>query len=232
MRALFTLAALAACTASSGCVTAAVGAAAGVGLFAVQDRTIGEGIDDATASQRVKTRLMAADYRAFREVDVEVAESVLLLSGVVPTEEHRRAAETIARTVPNLRSVYLELEVGAPSTLAENAQDEWITAQVRTRLFASPAVRGINVNIETFRGAVFLMGLARTDLELRRAAEIASIVPGVRRVVSFMEVRTAPVPYYAAGTITPPAPDFRGTQPAQTAVTADAYQGADAGYGH
>ena len=231
MRALVTLAALAACTASSGCVTAAVGAAAGVGLFAVQDRTIGEGIDDATASQRAKTRLMAADYQAFREVDVEVAERVLLLSGVVPTEEHRRAAETIARTVPNLRSVYLELEVGAPSTMAESAQDEWITAQVRTRLFASPAVRGININIETFRGAVFLMGLARTDLELRRAAEIASIVPGVRRVVSFMEVRAAPAPYYAAAAIAPPAPDFRGTQPAQTVVTADAYHGADPGYG-
>lgn len=213
MRALVTLAALAACTASSGCVTAAVGAAAGVGLFAVQDRTIGEGIDDATASQRVKARLIAADYQAFREVDVEVAESVLLLSGVVPTEEHRRAAETIARTVPNLRSVYVEVEVGAPSTMAENAQDEWITAQVRTRLFASPAVRGINVNIETFHGAVFLMGLARTDLELRRAAEIASIVPGVRRVVSFMEVRAAPVPYYAAAAATPPTPDFRVARP-------------------
>lgn len=214
MRALATFAALAACTASSGCVTAAVGAAASVGLFAVQDRTIGEGIDDATASQRVKTRLMAADYQAFREVDVEVAEGALLLSGGVPTEEHRRAAETIARTVPNLRAVYVELEIGAPSTLAQSAQDEWITAQTRTRFFASPAVRGVNVNIETYHGTVYLMGLARTDLELRRAAEIASIVPGVRRVVSFMEVRAAPVPYYAAA-ITPPAPDFRIAQPDQ-----------------
>lgn len=231
MRALVTLATLAACTASSGCVTAAVGTAASVGLFAVQDRTIGEGIDDATASQRVKTRLMAADYQAFREVDVEVAEGVLLLSGVVPTEEHRQAAETIARTVPNLRSVYVEVEVGAPSTMAENAQDEWISAQVRTRLFASPAVRGINVNIETFRGAVFLMGLARTDLELRRAAEIASIVPGVRRVVSFMEVRAAPAPYYAAASATPPSPDFRVAQPAQTAAAADTNLSAEPGYG-
>lgn len=190
-------AALAACASTGGCVTAAAGAAAGVGLFAAQDRTIGEGIDDATASQRVKMRLMAADRVAFAEVDVEVAERNLLLSGSVPTEEHRSAAETIARSVPNLQYVYNELVVGEPSTWARSAQDEFITAQIRTRLTASSSVRAININIETFHGNVYLMGTARSDLELRRAAEIASIVPGVVRVVSFMQVRSPPAPYHA-----------------------------------
>ncbi len=209
MRAPFlTLAALAACAATSSCVTAAVGAAAGVGLFAVQDRTIGEGIDDATASQRVKTRLIAADRAAFAEVDVEVAGRNLLLSGSVPTEEHRRAAETIARSVPNLANVFNELVVGEPSTWARSAQDELITAQVRARLTASSSVRAINVNIETFHGNVYLMGTARTDLELRRAAEIASVVSGVQRVVSFMQVRPAPAPYYAQAQL-PPEPEYR-----------------------
>jgi osmotically-inducible protein OsmY len=207
---LLTLAALAACAGASGCVTAAAGAAASIGLFAVQDRSIGEGIDDAVASQRAKARLMAADRAAFAEVDVEVAGGNLLLSGTAPTEEHRRAAETIARGVPNLRYVYNELVVGEPSSLGRSAQDEWITAQIRTRFFASPAVRSVNINIETFHGNVYLMGNARSDLELRRAAEIASTAPGVRRVVSFMQVRAAPAPYYAAGEATPPMPEYRG----------------------
>ncbi len=207
---LVILAALAACAGASGCVTAAAGAVAGVGLFAVQDRSIGEGIDDAVASQRAKARLMAADRAAFAEVDVEVAGGNLLLSGTAPTEEHRRAAETIARGVPNLQYVYNELVVGEPSTLSRSAQDEWITAQIRTRFFASPAVRGVNINIETFHGNVYLMGTARTDLELRRAAEIASTAPGVRRVVSFMQVRAAAAPYYAAAEATPPPPEYRG----------------------
>lgn len=203
-----TLAALAACVSASGCVTAAIGATAGVGLFAAQDRTIGEGIDDAMSSQRVKTRLMAADHSAFAEIDVEVAGGNLLLSGTAPTEEHRQAAETIARSVPNLQNIYNEVVIAEPSSFARSAQDEWITAQIRTRLLASPAVRGININIETFHGTVYLMGLARSDLELRRAAEIASVVSGVQRVVSFMQVRAAPAPYYAAAA-GPPAPEYR-----------------------
>ena len=209
-----TLAVLAASAAVSGCVTAAIGTTASVGVYAVQDRSIGEGIDDATASQRVKMRLMAADQSAFREVDVEVAGRNLLLSGSVPTAEHRQAAETIARSAHIIENVYNELVVGEPSSFERSAQDEWITAQVRTRLTASSAVRAINVNIETFHGNVYLMGIARSDHELRRAAEIASVVGGVRRVVSFMQVRRAEAPYYVEIEAGPPAPEFAGEAPA------------------
>ncbi len=209
-KSLFTAAALAACASISGCMTAAVGAAAGVGVFAVQDRTIGEGIDDAAASQQVKARLLAADRAAFQEVDVEVAGGNLLLSGVAPTQEHRQAAETIARSVPTLHNIFNEIFVGPPSSFARNAQDEWITAQIRTRLTASPTVRAINVNIETFNGNVYLMGTARSDHELRRAAEIASTVGGVQRVVSFVQVRPAPVPYYARANAIPTPPEYHG----------------------
>ncbi len=198
MRSRFTvLAALGACAAASSCATAAVGAAASVGVYAVQDRTIGEGIDDATTSQQVKVRLLAADNAAFAEVDVEVAGGNVLLSGVVPSDAHRQTAETIARGARNINAVYNELFVGPHSSFARSAQDEFITAQIRTRLTASPSVRAVNVNIETFQGNVYLMGTARSDHELRRAAEIASLVGGVRRVVSFMQVRPAPLPYYA-----------------------------------
>jgi osmotically-inducible protein OsmY len=200
-----------ACAGASGCVTAAVGAAASVGVYAAQDRTIGEGIDDATASNQVKMRLLAADRAAFAEVDVEVANGNLLLSGATPTAEHRQAAETIARSVTTLHNVYNEIFIGPRSGFVRNAQDELITAQIRARLTASPAVRAININIETFQGNVYLMGTARSDQELRRAAEIASVVGGVQRVVSFMQVRAPPQPYYAQA---PAGPEYRGEQSA------------------
>lgn len=202
------LAALAACASASGCITAAVGAAAGVGVFAVQDRSIGQGIDDASASQQVKARLMAADHAAFGEVDVEVAGGVLLLSGAAPTEQHKQAAETIARSVANIDTVYNEIFVGPRSGIVRSAQDELITAQIRTRLTASSSVRAINVNIETFHGNVYLMGTARSEHELRRAAEISAVVPGVRRVVSFMRLHQQSTPHYAQAA--PPEPDYRG----------------------
>jgi osmotically-inducible protein OsmY len=195
---LLTLAALSACALSTGCATAVVGAAASVGMFALQDRTIGEGIDDATASQEVKARLMATDRAGFAEVDVEVAQGSVLLSGVAPTDQHRQAAELVARNVRSVHTVYNEIFVGPRSGFVRSRQDDMITAQVRTRLVASRNVRGINVNIETFGGNVYLMGLVRSDQELQRAAEIASTTPGVRRVVSFMQIEQQRTANFAA----------------------------------
>ena len=97
-----------------------------------------------------------------------------------------KPSRAASRTVDN---VYNEIFVGAPSSFVRSAQDELITAQIRARLTASPRVRAININIETFHGNVYLMGIARSEQELQRAAEIASVVGGVRRVVSFMQVR-------------------------------------------
>ncbi len=197
------LAALSACALSSGCVTAAAGAAASVGLYAMQERTLGEGTDDAAASQEVKTRLMATDRAGFAQVDVEVSGGSLLLSGTTPSEEHRQTAELIARNVRSVHTIYNEILVGQRSGVLRNAQDEWITAQIRARLTASAAVRAINVNIETFNGKVYLMGYARSETELQRAAEIASTAPGVQRVISFMQIRSHETGYAAAP---PPAP--------------------------
>jgi len=197
LRLLTLAAASTACALTGGCAIAGAGAAAGVGLFALQERTIGAGIDDAAASQQIKSRMLAADASGFAEVDVEVSSSIVLLSGAAPSEQHRQTAEMIARNVGSVTQIYNEIFVGPRSGFVRSAQDELITTQIRARLLASPSVRAINVNIETYHGSVYLMGLARTDAELRRAAEIASYVPGVERVVSFMRVRQ-PAGYVAA----------------------------------
>jgi osmotically-inducible protein OsmY len=194
---LVLLAIVAASTLSSGCVAAAVAGAGAVGMMAVQDRTFGEGIDDTAASSTVKTRLLAADANGFQQVDVVVEEGNLLLAGAVPDEQHKQTAEMIAHSVRTVHTVYNELNVGPARRLGRNANDEWISTQIRTRMVASPHVHFQNVNILTFNGNVYLMGLARSDDELHRAAEIASTVPGVQRVVSFMQVRERNPSYVA-----------------------------------
>jgi osmotically-inducible protein OsmY len=192
MRAPLLLAALAAAASTGGCVTMAVAGAAGVGVFAAQERTIGQGIDDAAASAELKARLLRIDSAAFSRVDVEVAQGKALMSGAVPTAEHRIEAERIAWTVRQVSDVANELEVGPTPGVWRSALDELITAQVRARILADPAVHGIDFNIETNKGTVYLMGLARDQAQLARAAEIASYTRGVKKVVSYVEVRKAP----------------------------------------
>lgn len=182
----------------------AAGAAAGVGMAAVQDRTAGEVMDDGHAYGEVKARLMAADAEGFRDTHVEVYDDNLLLSGSAPDEQHHQAALMIARAHPTIRNVYDELAIGERTTLGDAVGDQLIGAQIRTRLLASPRVRAVNINLEVFHGDVYLMGTARSDDELRRAAEIASAVGGVRRVVSFMQVMQARERAIEAANSSPP----------------------------
>lgn len=172
----------------SGCVTAAVGAVGAVGVSAFQDKSFGESLDDATASNELKARLMTSSPSAFNEVDVEVAGRMALLTGRVPTMEDRLEAERIAWNVGLLQNVANEIQVRDKGGVRQNLNDEWITGRVRSRLLGDGEVKSVNVNIETYDGVVYLMGLARSQQELQKIAEHASKVRGVKEVVSYIQL--------------------------------------------
>ena len=173
----------------SACAVAAVGAAGAVGVAAVQDKTVGEALDDATASNVIKTRLLNKSGERFAGVDVEVTGGLVLLSGRVNSPEDRVEAEGVAWKQPQIDDVANEIRIAPPGGFVSNVADEVITARVRTALVTSKTVKSVNFNIETYDGVVYLMGIARSQKELQHAAEKASVVGGVKQVVSYVELR-------------------------------------------
>ena len=112
-------------------------------------------------------------------------------------------ANRVVSAVPGVRALYDEIEVAPAEGAWDDAQDAWITTRVRSELVLDPDVRSVNYTVDTENGSVYLIGSARSQYELDRAARIARYVPGVKRVVSYVEIRSgAPV---AAGTAAPPA---------------------------
>lgn len=172
---------------TTGCVVAAVGAAGTAAVSASQERTFGEAIDDAAVSAEVKSKLLA--HGGLGEVDVEVAGGLVLLSGRVMTPELRVTSESIAWSAKRTRDVANEIRVEAPGGFFANASDELITARVRSRLIGSSSVQSRNINVETYGGVVYLLGIVRDREELEKAAEEASYAGGVNQVVSYMRLR-------------------------------------------
>ena len=54
--------------------------AGAVGTAVIQEKSVGTALDDATASSEIKTKLLSEDRKRFGEVDVEVANGLVLLS--------------------------------------------------------------------------------------------------------------------------------------------------------
>jgi osmotically-inducible protein OsmY len=203
-------------TSLCGCPLAIVGgvaAAGGAGYAANQERGVGGTANDFSIKTNIQAALAKTDPEMAAHLDVTVYEGRVLLTGSAPDPQIKAAAGEAAKSVPGVRAVYDEVEV-APSEGAWNlTKDAWITSRVRSSLVFSD-IRSVNYNVETVDGSVYLIGSARSRAELNHATDLARNVQGVRRVVSYVEIRPgeppgsqqaeSPPPVYSAA---PPGPE-------------------------
>jgi osmotically-inducible protein OsmY len=144
-----------------------------------------QGLDNASAEMAIKSRMLRGDGN-FSGVDVVVVDGVALLMGHVPSEADKDEAGRIAWSAPNVRDVGNELIVNPEGRTLLGAHDQVLLSQVRARLLADGNIQSTRVHVEVYDGVVYLLGRVRSAREAQAAAEHASVVPGVARVVSFL----------------------------------------------
>ncbi len=149
-----------------------------------EERTTRDALTDIEIETTVNNNLLNASPELFRRVGVDVVEGRVLLSGAVSRQDQRIEATRLAWAAPGVREVLNELSLAGDPGVQRYSEDLWITTQLRSRMLADANVRSINYNIETHRGVVNLIGLARSPQELQRVTQIAASIPGVTSVVS------------------------------------------------
>ena len=206
--------ALALCGGLCGCPLAIVGGlagAGGAGYAANQERGAGGAAGDVWTTSHVKSALYSADPQ-LGSIGVSVYEGRTLLTGTATTPQLKAEAGNIAQRTPGVRVVYNEIEVAPPETVWRSSQDAWISSEVKTKLVFSD-VRSVNYNIDTVNGSVYLTGSATGQTELDRATTLARTVPGVKRVVSYVEVRPGVPGAAQSVAAAPAAPAVAGAAP-------------------
>ncbi|MDT8375750.1 MAG: BON domain-containing protein [Mariprofundaceae bacterium] len=173
----------------SSCVaTALVGGGAAVGSVAGDERTAGRHIDDVAIASKIDALLIAEKDMPSRWVSVEVVESVVWLTGYLPSQAHIDRAVHICRTVKGVRDVKSELHIGEPST-GSLFSDSWITTKVKTSLLDDKVVSGFSIHVETVNGKVYLQGIVKNSEQRYRAKDIARNTKGVTAIVDLLQVR-------------------------------------------
>jgi osmotically-inducible protein OsmY len=173
-------------SALAGCnpAVAILGAGAVATTAAVQERPVDRKVSDVETEATINANLARESAELFRRVGVEVVEGNVLLSGAVSRQDHRMRVEELAWAAPGTRAVANELTIDGDPSFARFSEDLWITTQLRGRLLADGDIMSVNYNIETHRGVVHLIGIARSQAELDKVTGIAARVPGVKQVVS------------------------------------------------
>jgi len=174
------------------CTSAIIGAGATVGVAAVQERSLGQALDDTTILAVINQKLFEKSEPLFIRVDVEVLEGRVLLTGNVKKPEDRIDVARIVWQTRGVREVLNELEIKDQSTLRDYAKDVWITTQLQIKLIGDASIYNINYSVDTLNGVVYLFGIAQDKKELNRATGHARNIKGVVKVVSHVVLRDDP----------------------------------------
>jgi osmotically-inducible protein OsmY len=192
-----------------GCLVAAVGAAgAGGGYELSAERSFSDTAKDAGIAAVIAKSWRDYNPRMAEDVDCTVYEGRVLLTGEVPSEDWR--GEAVRRTwqVDGVKEVYDEIQVGPEEGFTQDMGDSTITTKLDTQLKLDADVKSINYTVTTVRGVVYVIGSARSQQELDRVVDHARNLSGVKRVVSYVRIRTGepPRPEEAANPPPPPPP--------------------------
>lgn len=168
-----------------GCFLLAGGAIVGGTFAAVDRRTLGAQTEDKSimVKGQVEVDKVVPDTA---HVDITSYNRRVLLTGEVPTDDAKAAAEKAVSNIDNVDKVYNELAVTLSSTLTGRSEDSLITSKVVASLIAEKYLQSSAIKVVTERGNVYLMGIV-TEREAKLAATIASGVSGVKRVITYFE---------------------------------------------
>jgi osmotically-inducible protein OsmY len=98
------------------------------------------------------------------------------------------------KKLSRVKTLILALAVAAPLTVAcgktvgETIDDTTITTRVKTSMLNDPAVGGLRIDVDTFKGVVTLSGSVKNDAEKQQAVALARRTPGVVEVKDALQV--------------------------------------------
>lgn len=168
-----------------GCVEMMVGSAV-VGTFAATDRrTFGAQTEDKAIIIKGETRIPRLLGKN-GHVNVTSFNRRVLLTGEVVDENAKSAAEREMRAIEGVVSVSNELQITGQSDFGARSNDALITTKVKATFVDTKDLSANAFKVVTEAGVVFLMGRV-TQGEGNHAADVASSISGVRKVVKVFE---------------------------------------------
>ena len=84
--------------------------------------------------------------------------------------------------------VVAPLTAGCGKTVGETIDDTTTTTRVKTALLNDPAVGGLRIDVDTFKGVVTLSGRVKNQTEKEQAIALARKVDGVTEVKDALQI--------------------------------------------
>ena len=173
----------------SSCAQIATGTAAKVVTVSKEERSIGEFVDDAIIKTVIKNSYFDQNEKLFFNIDVEVSQGRVLLTGTVENVDLRIEATRIAWAAKGVETVINEIQISNSDNIINFADDLIISTKILGKLILEENVNSLNFNIETVNKVVYIIGIASNVNEKDKVIEIANEVFGVEEVIDYISIK-------------------------------------------
>jgi len=173
----------------TGCAQVAVGGISKSVLVAKEERSVGTFIDDTVIAARLKNLYFNQNEKIFFNVDVEVNEGRVLLTGTVETSDIRIEATKLAWGITDVVTVINEIQISENDNILDYADDLVITTKINAKLLINKEINNLNYNIDTVNKIVYVIGIAQNKNELANVIDIINSVYGVQEVINYVRLK-------------------------------------------
>lgn len=205
-RSLCLLAAAAVVLGTSGCASVLMEGA----KKTAEDRHTSDFLTDAQIGTSLFSALAQKEAGLVMDVNVDVWEQRVLLTGTVADARTKAGVAQLARADKRVRRVYDEIQIVSAAELASRraaagkresgnkegferiVNDYWIETKITGQLIGTRDVSSFNLRWRSVRNVVCVIGRASTPQEHRRVMDSIRSIEGVQQVKSFVEVKQYP----------------------------------------
>lgn len=145
---------------------------------------------DANTTSAIQESLQANEKVKARQVEVQTREGIVILTGVVDTEEARREAGRVAWRTPGVDGVVNDITVGE-RTVGNWIDDVMISSKVKSKLIANSEVKAGDIDVSSSQGVVTLIGRVSSETIKNVAERTARSTAGVKDVQNELTVGKA-----------------------------------------
>ncbi len=176
---------------TTSCVeTVAIGSIAAIAVVA-REKTLSTTADDVAIAAQIDKNFLTSGLKGLSSsIGVMVNEGRVLLTGVVRDENKAHLAAEIAWKVKGVKEVIDEIEVSKNGVgmrdFSDPLTDSYITSVIKTKLFFYPQIAPSNYKVVTFKHVVYLLGVYKSEGDLKELLRIVSKTYGVKKVVNYV----------------------------------------------
>ena len=149
-------------------------------------RTIGMQIDDTIMQKNLVARLSLSEKKYFLNIQVEVLDGRIFLSGKVDKPEEKIKITKLAWETKGVREVKNAITIKGNSNFKQTAKDILITSQLRTALIFNKKTKARNYTLETINKKIYIFGIAMDNeekkevlLEAEKIYDVEKVIPSI-----------------------------------------------------